>query len=88
MSDRAALLKGVATEPAEPRDAVSEVHFLRGLELLGQVGREERLREGLGVGPLQPLLFAGDNERAADAHHRVAPDLDVQVGGAGGDGSL
>jgi hypothetical protein len=41
---------------------------------------------GLGVVALEPPLLAGDDEGAVDAHHRVAADLDVQVGGAAADG--
>ena len=87
-ADRAALLKRVAAEASEALDAVGQVHFLRRLELLRQVRREQRLRESLGVGPLEPLLFAGDHERSVHAHHRVAADLEVQVGRAGGHGDL
>ena len=37
---------------------------------------------------VEPLLFGGGHQRAADPHHRVAADLQVQVGGAAFDGNL
>ena len=42
-------------------------------------------RHRLGVVPIQALFFGRDDERAVHAHHRVAPDLEMHVGGAAGD---
>src|SRR5207253_1048463 len=58
------------------------------LELLDLVGAEDALRHRLGVAPIETLFLRCDNERAVDAHHRVAADLHMQVGRATGDGGL
>ena len=87
-ADRAALLEDVDTEPADARDAVGEVDFLRLAELLALFGGEQKAGHRLGVGPIEPLFFGRDRQRAVHAHHRIAADLEVQVGRAAGDGRL
>ena len=86
--DRTALLEDVAAETAEPGDAVGEVDFLRFLELLALGRRHHRGADRDDVLVVEPLVFGGRGELAADAHHRVAADLDVQVGRAVVDGNL
>ncbi len=71
-----------------PDDAVGQVDLLGAPELLLVLGREEHARHRFGVGAVEPLLFRRHDQIAVDPHHRVAADLEVQVGGAGGDGNL
>ena len=88
-ADRAALLEDVAAEAAEARHAVGEVDLLALLELLALLGRHDRARAIATVSlVVEPLLLGRDDERAVDPHHRVAADLEVQVGRAAGDGDL
>ena len=81
-TDGAALLKDVAAEPAEAGDAVGEVDLLRVLEFLALAGRHHRRAHRDDVLVIEPLLVGRGHEHAAHAHHRVAADLQVQVGGA------
>ena len=80
--DRAALLEDVAAEAAEARHAVGEVDFLRFLELLALRRRHDRGAHRDDVLVVEPLLLGRRHQRAADAHHREAADLEVQVRGA------
>ena len=82
-ADRAALLEDVAAEAAEPGDAVGQVDFLRLAEFFLVLGREEHARHRFGVVAVEPLFLGGDEQCAIDPHHRVAADLEVQVGGSG-----
>ena len=79
----------LTAEAAEARDAVREVDFLRAAGTSRAVpALKSDVGHGLGVGPLEPLLFGADGQRAADPHHRIAADLQVQVGRTAGDGGL
>ncbi len=71
-----------------PGDAVGQVDFLRVLELLALRGGHDR-RGHLDEVLVIELLLVGDRrEVPVDAGHRVAADLEVQVGGALFDGEL
>ena len=71
-----------------PGHAVGQVDFLLLLELLALLGAEEHA--AIASVSLRSSRFSSrdDDERAVDAHHRVAADLQVQVGGAARDGNL
>ena len=71
-----------------PGDAVGEVHFLRVLELLALRGGHDRRGHLDEVFVIEQLLVGHRREVAVDAGHRVAADLEVQVGGALFDGGL
>ena len=87
-ADRAALLEHVAAEPAEARNAVGEIDVLRVLELLPLTGRHDGRRDGHRVVVIEPSIGGRGHEVAADPHHRIAADLQVQVRGAVLDGDL
>jgi hypothetical protein len=76
----------VAPKASHPGNAVRQVHFLLAAELLALIGAEEQIRHRLGIDLVEPFLFRCHDERTADAHHRVAADLEVQVGRSAGDG--
>src|SRR6185369_4180043 len=79
-ADRAALLKDVGAETAQPRDAITNIDF-RNLfkSLLLAVGhdRERHVQSFFG---LQPRGILDRVELATDAHDRERTDLQVQVG--------
>ena len=87
-ADRAALLEGVAAEAAEPGHAVGEVDFVLFLEALAvAVGSTAAAMASMSSWSSRLSSEAGISG-AADAHHRVAADLAVQVGGARFDRNL
>ena len=81
--DGTALLEHIAAEPTQARDAIGQVDFLRLAELLVVFGQEEDARHRLGIVAIEPFLLRSYHQRAVDPHHRVAADLEVQVGCAG-----
>jgi hypothetical protein len=85
-AERAALLEGVAAEAAEPGDAVGQVDLVMVLELLAVRGGQDRRGDGQQVLMVEPAVLGGGRKAAADPHHRVAPDLQVQIRGASVDG--
>ncbi len=87
-ADRAALLEDVGAEPAEAGDAVGEVDLLGLPELLDVLRPHDRAGHRLGVRAVEALLVGRHDQRAVDPHHRIAADLQVQVGRAAGDGRL
>ena len=87
-ADGAALLEDVAAEAAEPGHAVGQVDFVVVLELLAVSGGHHGRRHGDHVSWSSRLSSEGRRQRAADAHHREAADLEVQVGGAVVDGDF
>src|SRR5207247_1292275 len=76
---RAALLKDVAAETAEPGDAVREVDFLRVLELLPLPGGHDRRAHRDDVFVIEAFFFRSGDEQPTDAHHRIAADLQMQI---------
>src|SRR5687768_8518080 len=86
--DRAALLKRVAAEPAETGHAVGEIDLVVVLELLAVAGREDRGGHRHHILVIEPFLFGGRSQRAADPHHRVAAHLQVEVRGAALNGNF
>ena len=86
--DGAALLEHVATEAPQARHAIGEVDFLRVLELLALGGRHDGRRHLHEVLVVQPLLLRDARQPPVDAHHGVAADLQVKVGGALVDGNF
>ena len=78
---RAALLEDVAAEAAEPGHRVGDVELELLLEALLLAGVHHRERHRDGVLLHQPLELAERQQVAVDADHRVAPDLEMEVGG-------
>jgi hypothetical protein len=81
-ADGAALLEGVAAEPAEPWHAVSEIDLVVGLKAVAVCSRQHFRRDRHHLIVVDAMVRERRFQHSSNAQHWEVADLQVQVGGA------